>query len=266
MTSRPGSQRSVAFAVAAHPDDIEFLMAGTLLLLNRARFELHTMTVANGSCGSVTLGPAEIARVRTAEARRAAEVLGAVYHEPLVDDIQIHYTPEMVARLAAIVREVRPTILLVPSPQDYMEDHMNVSRLAVTAAFCRGMPNFATDPSRPAVDQPVALYHAMPAGLCDQFGQPVRPDICVDVSAVFDRKREALACHRSQKEFLDRTQAVGSYLDTMEDLSRRVGAMSGRFALAEGWRRHFHLGFAARGYDPLCEALGDNIVAPPTTS
>ena len=37
-----------AFAVVAHPDDIEFHMAGTLLLLGQAGFELHTMTVANG--------------------------------------------------------------------------------------------------------------------------------------------------------------------------------------------------------------------------
>ena len=44
-----------AFAVAAHPDDIEFMMAGTLILLGRAGYELHYMTIANGSCGSERL-------------------------------------------------------------------------------------------------------------------------------------------------------------------------------------------------------------------
>ncbi|HUU58478.1 MAG TPA: PIG-L family deacetylase, partial [Phycisphaerae bacterium] len=44
----------IAIAVAAHPDDIEFMMGGTLLLLGLAGCELHYMTVANGSCGSVT--------------------------------------------------------------------------------------------------------------------------------------------------------------------------------------------------------------------
>ena len=49
MKARPFT----ALAVAAHPDDIEFYMAGTLLLLKKAGCEIHYMTVANGSCGSI---------------------------------------------------------------------------------------------------------------------------------------------------------------------------------------------------------------------
>jgi LmbE family N-acetylglucosaminyl deacetylase len=63
--------RRVAMAIAAHPDDIEFLMAGTLRLLTEAGWETHYMTVANGSCGSLTLGPAKIAAIRRKEARAA---------------------------------------------------------------------------------------------------------------------------------------------------------------------------------------------------
>ena len=44
--------KKVAMAVAAHPDDIEFYMAGTLLLLREAGYEVHYMTLASGSCGS----------------------------------------------------------------------------------------------------------------------------------------------------------------------------------------------------------------------
>lgn len=46
--------RKVAFAIGAHPDDIEFMMGGTLFLLKEAGFESHYMTVANGSCGTTT--------------------------------------------------------------------------------------------------------------------------------------------------------------------------------------------------------------------
>ena len=42
-----------AFAVAAHPDDIEFVMAGTLMQLADAGYELHYMNIANGCCGSI---------------------------------------------------------------------------------------------------------------------------------------------------------------------------------------------------------------------
>jgi len=247
------------FAVAAHPDDVEFMMGGTLLLLGRAGYELHYMTVANGSCGSASVGAEEIVAIRSAEARAAAGVLGAAYHGPLVDDFQIHYTPALTARLCAIVREVEPEIVLIPSPADYMEDHVNVSRLMATAAFCRNMPNFPTDPPAEAVHSHVALYHAMPAGLRDQLRRPVQPDFCVDVAGVLDAKRAALACHASQKEWLDRTQGMDSYLAAMEALAAEVGRMSGRFSHAEGWQRHLHLGFGPEDFDPLCDALGEAV-------
>ncbi|MDY7011607.1 MAG: PIG-L family deacetylase [Planctomycetota bacterium] len=250
----------VAFAAAAHPDDIELMMAGTLILLGEAGYELHYMNVANGSCGTATMDYDEVIAVRTAEARAAAGHLGATFHEPLVDDLQIYYTPSLTAKLCAIIRLVRPDILLLPSPQDYMEDHVNVSRLAVTAAFCRNMRNFITDPAVAPTGDETALYHALPWGLNDQYRRPIEPDLYVDISSVIERKREALASHRSQKEWLDESQGHNSYLNTMVEMSKSVGGMSGRFDYAEGWIRHSHLGFGAEDFDPLSKSLGDLVV------
>ena len=70
------------------------------------------------------------------------------------------------------------------------------------------------------------------------------------------RKRALLACHASQKDWLDATQGMDAYLDDMERLSREVGTMSGRFEFAEGWRRHSHLGFGPEDFDPLQDLLG----------
>jgi len=260
MKADDEASQPVAMAVVAHPDDIEFAMAGTLLHLAEAGYRLHYMTVANGSCGTTAMGRDQIVKVRTAESRAAAAVLGAAYHEPLVDDIQVYYTPLLVARLAAVVRQVAPAVLLVPSLQDYMEDHTATARLAVTAAFTRNMPNFATDPPAEAVFNNVALYHAMPVGLTDQLRNPAQAELYVDLTAVMDSKREALACHRSQKEWLDRSQGQDSYITAMEDLAARVGQMSGRFEFAEGWHRHSHPGFGPEGFDPLSDALGDRVV------
>ncbi len=247
----------VAFAIAAHPDDIELMMGGTLILLGEAGYELHYMNVANGSCGTATMDYDEVVAVRTAEARNAAEHLGATFHEPLADDLQIYYTPSLVARLCAIIRQVRPEILLLPSPQDYMEDHVNVSRLAVTASFCRNMRNFATDPSVAPISDDTALYHALPWGLKDQYRRPIKADFYVNITSAIEPKREALASHRSQKEWLDESQGHDSYLNTMMEMSKNAGKMSGRFDYAEGWIRHSHLGFAAEDFDPLSEAMGD---------
>jgi len=253
-----------AFAVAAHPDDIEFWMSGTLILLRQAGYEIHYMNIANGSCGTAHHTRQEIIRIRREEARAAAAYIGAVYHESLVDDLAILYTGDLLARVAAIVREVAPEILLVQSPQDYMEDHQNAARLAVTAAFARGMPNYPTYPPRTPVAGDVTVYHAQPHGNRDPLRRVVWPDLYVDVSSVIQLKCEMLAHHRSQKVWLDQTQGLGAYLEAMRGYCREVGTMSGRFAYAEGWRRRLHLGFCDESADPLSAVLQPYVLSAPS--
>ena len=77
----------------------------------------------------------------------------------------------------------------------------------------------------------------------------------VDVTTVLKAKREMLALHRSQKEWLDASQGVDSYLITMEEMSRAVGRMLRRFRYAEGWVRHSPLGFCSEDANPLATAL-----------
>ena len=250
-----------AFAIAAHPDDIEFLMAGTLILLGQAEYELHYLTVANGCCGTAEYPHDEIVRIRAAEALAAAASIGAVYHESLVDDLEIFYERDLLVRVAAVMREVSPDIVLAHSPVDYMEDHQNAARLAVTAAFGRGMRNWITDPPREPVAGPVSVYHSQPHGNRDPLNRLIRPEIYVDIGSVIGDKRAMLAHHQSQKTWLDRTQGMDAYLETMIDLSREVGVLSGRFEYAEGWRRRLHLGFCGPDDDPLCTALAEHVWA-----
>ena len=67
-----------AIAIAAHPDDIEFMMAGTLRLLREAGWRTHYLNLSSGNCGSLVHGSARLGRIRGTEARRAAATLGAV--------------------------------------------------------------------------------------------------------------------------------------------------------------------------------------------
>lgn len=247
-----------AFAIAAHPDDIEFYMAGTLLLLRARGWEIHYMTLSSGSCGSTRHNAAAVRRIRRQESKAAAKLLGAVYHDSIADDLEIFYELRLLRKLAATVRKVQPRIVLTHSPVDYMEDHTNSCRLAVTAAFARGMPNFKTTPRQGGVEGDVTIYHAMPHGLRDPLRHPVLPDCFINTTSVHAKKRDALAAHRSQKEWLDASQGMDSYLQTMDALSLELGRMSGRFQHAEGWRRHLHLGFSASDDDPLRVALNKN--------
>jgi LmbE family N-acetylglucosaminyl deacetylase len=261
------NSRPVVFALACHPDDIEFMMGGTLCLLKAADCALHYMNLANGCCGSMQYSRDQTARIRREEGRSAAQLLGASFHESLTNDLEVFYTPELIRKVTAVVRRIRPDIMLLPSPQDYMEDHMNTCRIGVTAAFSRCIPNYQTDPPVEATYQDVVLYHALPYGLRDSLRRSVLPDFFVDITSVIGDKERMLACHESQKTWLDQTQGLDSYLQTMRDMSAEVAAAAAASegaatagapavgGYAEGWRRHSHLGFSAAEIDPLIEIL-----------
>lgn len=257
MASSYNRTMKTAFAIAAHPDDIEFLMSGTLMNLAAEGYEVHYWNLANGSCGTTEYSATEIVSIRQKEAIAAAQSIGAHFHESICDDLQIFYDKETLAKVASVIRQVAPEIVLTHSPVDYLEDHTNTCRLVTTAAFARGMPNFPVDPPHATVDQKTTVYHAQPYSHRDPLGKIVVPDIFVDVSHLVEKKVEMLARHESQKKWLDQSQGLDSYLQTMRDLDAEAGRMSGRFESAEGWRKHLHLGFCDRDDNPLAAALGE---------
>lgn len=247
-------------AIAAHPDDIEILMTGTLLALKEVGYQIHYLNVANGCCGSTTLDRKEIAEIREREAKEACQKLGATFHPSLCDDLSIFYEPKTLAAISSTVRVAAPDIVLTHALDDYMEDHMNTARLAVTACFSRGMPNFMTQPEVPVISKPIAVYHAQPYFHVDQYGKERRPSLFVDVTNYREEKLNLLSCHSSQKKWLDETQGIDSYLDTMLQLDRQAGLWSGQFHSAEGWTQHSHLGLGPEAWDPLQSALGKHCV------
>ena len=252
-----GPSAPSALAIFAHPDDIEFVAAGTLLLLQQRGWDLHYFNLCTGNGGSVQMDGETTARKRLKEAQEAARILGATFHPPIVDDLELIYSVPLLRKVAAVVRECRPTVVLTHSPSDYMEDHMTAQRLAVTAAFSRGIPNFASDPPREAAAFDTTVYHAMPHGLRDPLRKRVQAGAYVNTATVHELKRHALAAHESQKDWLDVSQGMDSYLASMDEMSREIGRLSGRFVDAEGWRRHSHLGFSAREIDPLRAVLDE---------
>lgn len=251
------AERKSVLAVFAHPDDIEFVAAGTLLLLKEQGWEIHYINLSGGDLGSLKHDREDTRFIREREGRNAAKLLGAHFHNSLCHDMEIFYNHETIAQLGAVIREADPSIILTHSPTDYMTDHENTAKLTVSAAFLKGMSNSVTDPPRKETRTDVTLYHAMPHGLRNQLRQRIRAGLYTNTSSVHRLKRKALAAHVSQKSFLDATQGMDSYLVAMDEMSREVGKLSGQFEYAEGWRRHLHLGFSAKEQDPLAEALGD---------
>ncbi|WP_309380545.1 PIG-L deacetylase family protein [Cerasicoccus frondis] len=259
--------KPIVLAAAAHPDDIEFCFAGTLLLLKEAGCEIHMWTLANGCCGDMTHPREEVAKMRWQESQDSAKVAGAIPHEPLFDDLSVFYDRESIAKVSAVIREIRPTIILTHSPQDYMEDHQNVCRLVVTGAFSRGMPNHITSPQRPVYDEPVRVYHAAPHGLHDGLDEPFKPDFLVDIESVLMTKRKMLECHKSQQGWLQETQEMDAYIEDMVSMARAMADRDTCNAIyAEGWRRHSHLGFCVPAYNPLPLLLAKHLYPSKTTT
>lgn len=226
-------------AIHAHPDDIEFQCAGTLALLADAGHTLILATMTPGDCGSRDLPPDEIAAVRRAEARRAAEMLGAEYHCLEFRDLSIVIDLDSKRRVTELVRRARPDIIFTAPPVDYMDDHEATSRLARDAAFNASCPNYATrqwEPA-PATEKIPHLYYVDPLEGRDLWGNPVEPHFRVDVTSAFDRKRDMLACHDSQRGWLRAQHGVDEYLESQERWSRARGAEIG-VAHAEGFRQH----------------------------
>ena len=106
-------------AIAAHPDDIEFLFAGAMLQLAKRGWELHYINLCDGSKGSTTMNREKCAATRLEEAKRACQVLGAKFYGPIYPDMEASYTTANLNKVAAVVRMAKPTIVLTHSPSDY---------------------------------------------------------------------------------------------------------------------------------------------------
>jgi len=245
-------------ALMAHPDDAEILCGGTLLVLAGAGWKIHIATMTAGDCGSSTLGPQEIARVRRAEGARAASILGGAFHCLEHKDLEVFYERESLGRACSLLRRVEPDVVITHSPCDYMLDHEETSRVARAACFNAPIPNApAADGSVPIRAIP-ALYYADPVEGVDALGRPIPPRFVVDVADVVERKAAALACHSSQREWLRAQHGIDEYLDSM----RSWGAERGRLAgveHGEGFRQH--LGHAYPREDRLRAALGARVHA-----
>ncbi len=123
-------------------------MAGTLLLLREAGWEIHYLNVSTRQHRQHR-DDRRADRARPARRRRRPRrrLLGAKWHAPFCDDLAIFYTEENIRRLCAVVRAAQPTVVLTHALADYMEDHMITARLAVTATFARGIPNYRSQPA-----------------------------------------------------------------------------------------------------------------------
>lgn len=215
-------------AFGCHPDDVEFMSAGTLALLAKQGFEIHIATMAGGEVGTPDQTPQAIRARRTGEAAAAAALLKAHYHYAGGYDLEIEYSAFYRKAATRIVREVDPLIVLTNPPMDYLADHEQTSLLVRNATYIASCPQYDCGvPTTPTKRFPY-LYYWHASGLTDIFGRPLPVQFGIDVTGEMEMKTRMLVCHASQRDWLLYHNKWDAYTETMKSWTKKQGALIGR--------------------------------------
>ena len=246
------TENKTALALVAHPDDAEFLCAGTLIRLADQGWDIHIATATPGDFGTMTETRWDIASTRTREAQAAAELIGGTYHCLGECDVFVTYDKATVAKAVDLFRQVAPSLAFTHAPKDYMMDHEMISMVARAASFAYGAPNASAHPLKENSGVP-HLYYCDAIECKDPYGHEVKPTTYVDITDQYDKKVEMLACHASQRQWLRDHHGMDEYIESMKRQSATRGEQVD-VKYAEAFVQH--LGHAYPQNDLLKELFG----------
>jgi N-acetylglucosamine malate deacetylase 1 len=202
-------------AIGAHPDDMELICGGTLIRANMLGRSTGILDLAAGEMA--TRGTPDI---RAMEAAKAAKVMGVSVRENLgFPDGGIQNTPDTRAKVAVVIRRLKPKIVITHSQHGRHPDHPMVAQLVRDACFVAGLKKIA--PEFPP-HRPLKVIHALSFREDNQ-----KPTFVVDITDSFEKKLEAIGCYASQ--FGDAVQAGEVYPngEPLNDLIRHHAAHYG---------------------------------------
>jgi bacillithiol biosynthesis deacetylase BshB1 len=175
-------------AVGAHPDDVELVMGGTVARETARGRRVALVDLTRGECGS--RGTPE---TRVEEAQAAARILGAAHRETLeLPDAGLQPTPGQRNTVLAVVRRLRPQVVLTQHGEQRHPDHAAASRIVYEACFFAGLRNYRPDLGPPWRPRKLA-YAVTMTEVSD-----IRPSFVVDITPVWETKLRAIAAYESQ--------------------------------------------------------------------
>lgn len=228
-------------SINAHPDDAESWNAGLLILLREQGYRIVIATMTGGDLGGCNSTMEEVAAIRYAEAKKAAEEIGAEYHTLGGIDGFLFDTMEMRLKTISLIRKVNAGIIITHLPFDYHSDHRTTASIVEAAAMVS-----ALDPV-PVKEPPLAmtplLYHSSPFTLSDPIGiQIPEPHFFIDISLVINPKIAMLSHHKSQIELMRHMHKIDDFFGYVLDGNRYYGRMAG-VEFAEVYWQHLGGGF-----------------------
>jgi bacillithiol biosynthesis deacetylase BshB1 len=229
-------------AIAAHRDDVEQTCGGTLLKMATLGHRTGILDLSQGEMG--TRGTAED---RAREALEAARILGASYRHALdIPDGRVENTFENKLKVARVIREQKPRVVILPYWQGRHPDHYTCSTLGYEAIFLAGLtklghPGTAGIGGSPSIESVAEDLRAISALaphrpfkiVYASLYYDVRPTFVVDISEQFDRRFDALMAYKSQYE----DQQAGSGLFPQHaEIRQRLESMASFYGLLGGVR------------------------------
>lgn len=204
-------------AIAAHRDDTEIVSGGTIIKMVDLGYAVGILDLTEGESGS--RGNAD---TRREEAECASKVMGIRYRHNLgLPDAGLYDTQENALKLAEIIRETRPELVMLPYWKQRHPDHAAAGQIGYRGCFLAGLGKMPIEgePYRPRKIIYSTSFH-------DE-----NPSFVVDITDQFKRKCEAVACYKTQFEEKPGQREVyppaRNIFDYMEIRNRQYGYMIG---------------------------------------
>ena len=216
-------------AIGCHPDDLEIGCYGTLAKYIKQGNDVAVCNVANGNLGHAEIMPDELRNIRLSEAQAAAKLIGATHYTVDIGDLNVSAeNNELISRLAKVIRDVQPDLIITHYERDYMNDHMQTYFSVFRATFAASCNHYDLN-AHPASAPITPLYH-----MDTLTGVDFLPTEYVDISDVIELKMEALSFHQSQLKWMMEHDGI-DFMDMVRTCSKSRGYQCG-VAYAEGFR------------------------------
>ena len=206
-------------AVAAHRDDVEQTCGGTLLKAAQQGKRTGILDLTRGEMG--TRGSAED---RSSEAEAAAKILQLSWRQALdIPDGRVENTWENRLKIARVLRETRPRVVILPYWKGRHPDHYTCSTLGYEACFLAGLAKLPIEgaPHRPFKIVYATLYH------------DIRPTFVVDITDQFEGRLESIYAYKTQ--FTDQ-EAGRNDFPAQAEIRERVSGMASYYGMLVGVR------------------------------
>jgi N-acetylglucosamine malate deacetylase 1 len=207
-------------AIAAHRDDVEQTCGGTLLRMSARGLRTGILDLTQGESG--TRGSAA---ERAAEAAAAARILGVNHRQALdLPDGAVANTLENRLKIARVVRELRPRVVILPYWEARHPDHAICATLGYEACFLAGLSRIDAGDAPP--HRPFKIVYA-------SLYADVRPSFVVDITPFIEQRHASLMAYKSQ--YANQAQGGGLFVPE-EELRERTFAEARHYGLLAGVR------------------------------